>query len=250
MFSMVAYFQNGDFANADTLLNGVQDQSIFVSGKDVRIQKGWENLLAEYVTTVAATRNYASVQSPSMRRLVNQDLGVFGSVVTSIADTSIQWHPQAPRVLETDESVNFLVNTDDAAVQDHYAAIWLGDGPVQPVNGKIFTIRCTATIQQVAGVWTAGQMTFSQKLPVEDYQVVGMRFSAATGIAARLIFPGSGFRPGVLNSGQNSIADVGRFRNGNMGVWGQFNLNAPPQLEVLAGVAAAQLVFLDLIRMG
>lgn len=245
---LAAYFQNGDFGGADTLLNAVADQSLTINGKDVRTLDGADYLIGEYVQTVAATRNYAQVQSPSIRTIAYQDVSMFGATANPSDDRLIQWHPTDPRALAIDESLNFLVNTDDAGAQDHYALIWLADGPVQPVDGKIFTVRCTATIAQASGLWVNGGLTFTQKLPVTDYNVVGMRVQAATGIAARLIFPGSQFRPGTIVYSGNTSGELGRFRNGMAGVWGRFNINQPPQLEMLGGAAAAQTVYLDLIK--
>lgn len=249
MFITAAYFQNGDFAGADTLLNAVADQALTVQGKDIRTAKGMNQLVGEYITTVAATRTYASVQSPSMRTLANQDVAEFNLTVTANNDLLMNYHPADPRELDEDESINFLVNTDDAGAQDHYGAIWLADGKIAPVDGKIFTIRATAAIAQASGLWVNGALTFSQKLPVRNYQVVGMRVQAATGILGRLIFPGSGYRPGVIVESATAAPNTNRFRFGQMGVWGQFNVNQPPQLEMLAGAATAQVVYLDLISL-
>lgn len=248
MFSVAAYFQNGDFGGADTLLNAVPDQHLTVNGKDIRTIDGLTNLLGAGVTTVAATRNYASVQSPSMRTLANQDVGFFNGSASFATDDAFQTQEFAPRGLDVDESINFLVNSDDAGAQDHFAAIWLGDGPVQPVKGKMFTVRCTATIAQVNGVWVNGGLTFTQKLPVTNYQVVGMKVVSATGLLGRLIFPGGRFRPGVPVATNAAVNDWQRFRYGAWGVWGEFNINQPPQLEMFAGAAAVQTVFLDLIQ--
>jgi hypothetical protein len=248
MQTVAAYFQNGDFANADTLLNAVADQHLAVSGKDIRVPPVMKNLIGAWVGTVAATRTSAQIQSPSLRPLANQEVSLMFGAANGMSDDDVVFWQKAPRELAEDESVNFQVNTDDAAAQDHMALMWLSDGPLQPVNGKIITIRATAAITQVNGVWTAGALTFTQKLPVTDYQIVGMRAIAASGQGARLILPGSPWRPGCIVSNANSVSEFGLFRYGNMGVWGEFNINQPPQLEMFGGTATAQTVFLDLIR--
>jgi hypothetical protein len=248
MHHVIAYFQNGDFGGADTLLNAVQDQSVFVSGKDIRVPPGMGNVIGEFVTTIAATRSYAQVQSPSLRKLANIDVGLFNGVVTGLLDTNTNYHPYDPRKVDEQESLNFLVNSDDAGAQDHFGIIQLSDGPLQPIDGEVITVRATATIAQANGVWVSGAITFQQKLPVQKYKVVGMRCVAATGIWSRLIFPNSGWRPGCPVVNTLGTAEVGRFRNGQMGVWGEFDINAPPQLEMFAGAAAAQTIYLDLIK--
>jgi hypothetical protein len=152
-------------------------------------------------------------------------------------------------LLQEAEQLRFLVNTDDAAAQDHYGLVWLGDGPIQPVEGKIFTVRATAAIAQAAGVWRNGVLTFSEQLPVTRYQVVGMNVLAASGAAGRLIFPDSQYRPGTTVDGTTqAIVDRYMWRAGAAGVFGEFHVNQPPQLEMFAGTATAQTVYLDLIR--
>lgn len=249
MFHLAAYFRNIDMAGADTYLNAVADNALFTSGFDVRVPPNLTSLWAEMLTSVAATKNYWRVESPSMRALVNQDGGVFNGAVTGMTDTYWQMHQWDPRTLIEAESVNILVNSDDAGAQDFYGLILLGDGPAQAAGGKILTVRATATIAQASGVWVNGQLTFTQKLPVADYQVVGMRCVAASGIAARLVFPGQPWRPGCNVSSAATIVETNRFRYGNLGIWGQFDINQPPQLEMLGGAAAAQTVYLDLLKL-
>lgn len=247
-FTTGAYYQNGDFGGADTLLNAVPDQSLTTSGKDLRVPGAWSKLVAAMVATVAATRNYAQIQAPSLRTLAFQDVPIFQNNAGVLADTQVNFFPGSPRDLEADENVNFLVNTDDAAVQDHTAAIFLADGPIKPVDGKMFTVRATAAIAQAVSVWTLGVLTFQQRLPVENYDVVGMRIQAASGFLGRLVFPGQGARPGTTVYPTGNLGEINRFRYGGMGVWGTFNINQPPQLEMIGGAAVAQTVYLDLIK--
>lgn len=248
MFSVAAYYQNGDFNGADTYLNAVTDQHLTVQGKDIRTIDGINNLIAEAMATAAATRSYARVETPSIRTLANQDIYNLNGAVSNVNDTLIQRHEDFPRKLDNDESINFLVNTDDAAVQDHYGLIWLSDGPLQPVTGNMFTVRATAAITQTVSGWTLGALTFSQKLPVDNYKVVGMHVFAASGLAARLVFPGGKWRPGTFVGNNTAAPGFAALRYGLWGVWGVFNTNQPPQLEVLGGAATAQTVYLDLIR--
>lgn len=249
MFSTHAFFSNFDGANADTFLNAVPDATTFTQGTVLRVPPGRANLLAEFMSTVSATRNFARVETPSIRPLSNQYILPLSNLVAALAQTLIQFHPMSPRELQVAEQMQFLVNTDDAVAQDHFGVVWLGDGPIAPINGRIFTTRATTAIAQAAGIWVSGPITFQEQLPVTDFQVVGMRVGASDGIAARLIFSDSEFRPGALVMSANTSQEPdNRFRYGNMGVWGQFNVNQPPQLEILAGVDTAQDVYLDLIR--
>lgn len=250
MFTLAAYFQDVDAGGADVLLDAVSDQSMFSEGKVLRVPPNRAMLAAEALYTVAATRNYAKVVTPSIRTLSNQFLPVIANTAVPDGDIAVNYHPMSPRELRVAEQMQFLVNTDDAAAQDHYGLVWLADGPLQPVTGQIFTSRLTATIQQVAGEWQAESMVFDEQLPVTDYQVVGMRTEVTDGVAARLIFSNSEFRPGAPVSGSTDDFTLNRFRYGALGVWGAFDINQPPRLEVLGGVGTDQTVYLDLIRTG
>lgn len=250
MFSIHAFFQNADFGGADTYLDAVPDQTVFTQGKLLRIPPGRAQLLAAAWGTAAATRNYARLETPSIRTQNNQYIATLAASAGLLADGTLQYHPDSPRELAVGEQAQFLVNTDDAAAQDHVAVLWLGDGPTQPVKGKIFTVRATAAITQAAGVWRQGVLTFQEQLPYGDYDVVGMFVVAATGSVGRLIFPQSEFRPGTWSTTSSNTNGIQYFRLGAMGVWGTFNTNQPPQLEMLGGTATAQTVYLDLIRRG
>lgn len=250
MFSTFAFFENGDFAGADTYLNAVPDQTVFTQGDLIRIPPGRNHLLAAAVATPAATQNYARFETPSIRTQNNQYVSRFSTVNANIDERLMDWYPRDPRILEVAEQAQFLVNTDDAAAQDHFGIVWLGDGPVAAVQGKIFSVRATAAIAQAAGVWRQGVLTFQEQLPYGDYDVVGLRVQAATGIVGRLVFTESQFRPGALAASAAAGPALQYFRYGEMGVWGTFNTNQPPQLEMLSGTATAQVVHLDLIRRG
>lgn len=248
MQHMIGFYENADFGGADSYLNTVQDQTLTRQAELYQVPPGKGAILATWFGTPAATRSYARLEAPSLRPLSYQYSSILNGAVTQLSDGTWQWHPYDPRMLQDNEQFQFLVNTDDAAAQDHVALVLLGDGPQQPLNGqKIFTTRATAAITQVAGTWVAGALTFTDKLPVGDYDVVGLRLFAATGHAGRLIFSGSDWRPGcpVL---ANNTAENEYFRYGRMGVMGTFNILQPPQLEMLGGTATAQTLFLDLIE--
>lgn len=249
MFSTHAFFQNGDFAAADTNLNAVADATTFTEGKVLRVPPGRAMLLAEGLAAAVATFNSARVETPSIRPLANQELSVARLAATFDGMQRIQRHQRSPRELQVAEQMTFQVNTDDAVAQDHYGVVWLGDGPMQPVDGRIFTTRVTAAVAQVSGVWVSGPITFIEALPVTDYQVVGARVVSTSGVIGRLIFSDSQFRPGVpVESAASNQEPADEIRMGKWGVWGQFNINQPPQLEMLGGTAVAQIMYLDLIR--
>lgn len=134
------------------------------------------------------------------------------------------------------------------------AIVFFSTGPLDPpVQGQIFTLKCTASITCVAYTWTSGTLTLGQTLPQGEYTVVGMFCQSATGLAARLIFPGDPmigqWRPGCVAVA--AIGNRGPFagRKNPRGTWGKFKNTALPQLEMFcASTDSSQVVFLDLVK--
>lgn len=251
MFHTIAWFEDEDTTGGVTFsLDAVPDQSIFTSGDDIRVPQGLANLIGELAVCDATTPAFARIESPSLRQSANQAIEPIADSVDVLTGLA-QMHPRQPRPLVVGESLNFIQRSTNAGAIEHWGVAWLGDGPQQAVQGNVFTVAADAAITQVDGAWTSGGLTFRQTLPAGVYQVVGMRVRGATGVVARLIFVGSGVRPGVpmLHAVDEGPSDM-PFRFGHMGVYGSFDLNQPPTLEVLGGTATAQVVLLDLIRQG
>lgn len=238
-----------DQAGAAGSLNAVVDQAVATDGTFVRVPTALKNLVAEaFFTGVTTAFTFARVESPLLRQLVNQSLGVRGLITDDDKIMRVQWHGMLPRGLDANEGLEFISNTDAAAAIELHGLAWLADGPVQQATGNIFTTRATAAIVSTNVGWTAGPLTFAERLPYANYDVVGMRALAADGTAARLVFPGLPFRPGVPIDQSEAIVDPAWFRYGKAGVFGTFDLNQPPTLEVFGGASVAQVIYLDLIK--
>lgn len=246
-----AFYQSVDPAGALTTINAVQDQAVFTSGVDLRAPVDLPYIIGEVGLYAGAVLARSQVQSPSLRAFANLDVEPVVNAVTFGNPPEAMMHPASPVPVSGDEAVNFALQTTPAGgAEAHYGLVWFGDGPQQPVTGEIFTVRATATIAQAVATWTNGNLTFAQTLPVGTYSVVGMRVRSTDAVAARLVFVGGQWRPGVPCV--NAIADLdpSMFRYGRMGSLGQFHTNTPPTLDVLGGAAAAQVILLDLIRVG
>lgn len=233
-------------------LDAVQDDTVHTSGNEVRVPEGRSQLLGAVCIGATNLPNWARLETPSLRPLANQSIFSIIDVDDISAVTyRYQRHFRNPRELRVAESMQFAVNESGGTGTDTYGLVWMGDGAIQPVEGKMFTTRLTASITQSDGEWVAGEMTFTEFLPVTRYQVVGMRVETDDGIAARLIFSNSQIRPGGLVNFSGADPDDYPFRYGRSGVWGEFDINQPPRLEVLGGGgASSQVIFLDLIRSG
>ena len=92
--------------------------------------------------------------------------------------------------------------------------------------------------------------TFPVSLAAGKYQVVGMRANGTNLVAARLVFGNQGPRPGCPAVNDEVDQDYPLFRDGKLGVWGEFTNSNPPTLDALGVTDTAQEVFLDLIQVG
>ena len=230
-----------------TAITPIPDGTIAISGNDVRVPKGLNNIVcaAALINSALATVR-AQIQSPLLRSVLNYDISpvdnglVFGSLPRIIRLWS------APLVLAELEPLDFYVQNGAAVMNRGF--IWLADGPVKPVTGKIYTVRCTATASLVTASWVNSALTFQQTLPAGHYQLVGMRAWSANGVVARVFFVGGPWRPGVpmLNAEDNN--EWIDFRFGTIGVWGEFDNTTPPSIDFMGVTDTAQVVYIDLIK--
>ena len=143
------------------------------------------------------------------------------------------------------ESTNSAVGPNNS-----FTVLGLSPGPSNPpASGDVYTMRGTGTGTAGAAAWTQIVMTWADTLPAGRYQCVGLNASSATMIAARLIFDQQAWRPGCIGGVDETTIQDQMFRFGGLGVWGEFNAYAMPNVEVLCNAAdAAYIVYLDLIR--
>lgn len=237
--------------NSGTLqpIAAVPDPQVFTDGDDFRIPQGMENLLAAWALGLEVTR--ARIVAPSLRAFINHELGpkiAAENPADGDLNQLLTW-VRAPLPLAVGEFVNFESDAGDAGTGDVTCVALIGEGPVQPRDGEMRTVRATAAIAGGQRVWSDGNITFSEDLPAGRYQVVGGRCEADNPGAWRLIFREGGPRPGSLSIPTDAGSDIMGQRMGGWGVWGEFDINQPPTLEVLSLLAAgtAQVLYLDLM---
>lgn len=252
MFHTVAFSQNNTSSNVGTLTTPVVDPTVTINGNNLLIPDKMNQLFGvQAFNTTSSIGTLTQVQTPSLREVFFPTVqpGVVGDTTGQLPFVTQFFDNPIP--LLTAEGLNIQTNaTGSGNTGQQGAVVWLADGKRTPATGgKIYTIRATAAIQQAVNVWTNGTLTFGQSLPVGNYDVVGMRVEASSGVAARLVFvgPSSIVRPGTLIQSGPTIQDLIDFRYGRLGVWGTFYSVTPPSLEVLGGVAATQTVYLDLV---
>lgn len=245
---LAAFFESTDPAGALANIATVQDQAITTQGDDVRVPRELPNLIGEIGLTAAINLISARVTSPALRRIAELAIEPIINAVVFGSPPEAIMHPMNPTPLDQDESINFQINSDPVAAEAHYGLIWLADGPHSPLDGRMYSIRVTAAITLAAGVWVNGNLTFGQTLPAGRYEVVGLRMRGANLVAARLVFPGGTFRPGVPAVNAIGDEDARWFRYGRIGSFGQFEHTTPPTLDALGILDTTQIGVLDLIK--
>lgn len=248
MFHLGAFYQSVDPGGIFSAINAVREEMIFTNGQDFRVPTGLANIIGKAALIADASGVRAQIASPSLRIIANLDVEPVVLAATFGSPPEQIYHPDAPIPLVADEALNFFVQSNPAAAADHFGLVFLSDGAQQAVTGPFFTIRCTAAIQQVAGAWVNGTLAFGQTLPAGRYAVVGMRCRSTDGVAARLVFPEMVARPGVAVVNAIGDLDPWAVRFGRSGIFGEFPHTNPPTMDILGGVAAAQVVHLDIVR--
>lgn len=248
MFHLAAWYESIDPAGVLTPIASIVDQSVFTSGDVTRVPVQMPNIVGQAALLNDASAAGAQIQSPSLRAMVNIDIEPVVAAAVFGDPPEVLFHPLSPISVVADEPVTFGVNSDPAAPADHYGLVWFGDGPQVPVPGNIFSVRATAALALSAGVWVNGTLTFGQTLPLGRYTVVGMRARGANLVAARLVFIGGAFRPGVPAVNAVGDLDPAIFRYGRHGAFGIFHSNTPPTVDGLGITDTAQDFIFDLIQ--
>lgn len=248
MFTLAAWSASVDQA-AIAPIAAVGDPHLTASGNDVRVPGFASKLMGVYILGVNVTQ--AQIQSPSLRALAPFDVEPLDRAATPSNPPLYNDLYGHEYEFVVDESINMSLSEDAAGASRMSAFAWLTDGNYASTSGEIFTIRATSATAAVAFTWSNVPLTFPNILPAGTYAIVGFRPESTTMLAARLVLPGYGHRPGAI--GQTAVSRVqdveNRFRYGNLGVWGSFRNTVPPTVDVFAGAAdATQTFWLDLIK--
>lgn len=127
-----------------------------------------------------------------------------------------------------------VIDTASSGTRDIYSLVWIETSrePIPP--GETFWVPYTSGTASVANEWTQLAISMDQ-LPEGEYIICGMEHFCTDCVAARLVIPGSLWRPGVLGQTDLTSRTHRVFYDDSLGVWGRFPSFAPPSIEVLAG---------------
>ena len=247
MFTLVGYTESQDTSGNLTYVAALADQHVRVEADNIVVPAGMANLLG--ACALGATLSRAQVETPSMRRTLLLDLAGLNIGAEPVFPLAYHQGFYNPIPLDEFEPMRALVAETAEGAEREFVLVWLGDGPQAPVTGDIYTVRATSTQTLVANTWTNGALTLAQTLPSGRYQVVGFHAVSAGLIAARLVFVGGTWRPGVIGADSQADGIPDLFRRGALGVWGEFAHDQPPTVDFLSVSAdEAETVHLDLIK--
>jgi hypothetical protein len=255
MFTTFGWAKSTDQAGVYVKMDALADQSVTVATPEIVVPALNKLVLAAAGISSATVINAARLDAPSIRDIARPYIDpvnlIAAADVTPNDPFRFMDRRSCPLNLNPGENVEAWTIGDPAAAHWQWVLVWLADGPIAPVGAgaEMQQLRWTAAQTLVADGWTNGVIAFDDALPVGHYQVVGFRAESAGLIAARLVFKGYGWRPACL--GNLSPQQYGHpvFRDGNMGVWGEFDSINPPTVDFLSISAdAAEYGVLDLIK--
>jgi len=236
-------------------VNSLADDSVTNIGVDSILVPGFASRLAAALG-IGVNITLGRVTAPSLEAFNQVDIGGLNVNAEPLSPTPFSQFFGNPIPLAVNEELGFEAAEDGAGAQISSAVIWLMDkiDPVATLNGRklpVRQLRATGTTTLVADAWTSVGLTLGQNLKAGRYQAVGLRAISATGVAARYIFTGEpvNHRPGCIAYDVVSDIENPIFRAGVLGVWGEFEHNQIPTIEMWARAGdTAQEFILDVVK--
>ena len=246
-FTLVGYRETVDTGGVLTQINAIPDQHITFDNKDILVPDWANNFIQAVSISTAITQS--RVSSPSLRQRSELDLYPNGISTENEIITGLMNRYERPVELTAGEGLRFSVAETASEGTNCIGLVWLEGERTPAPDGEVETIRATSSTTTTPHRWTLCKIDLSQQLRSGKYAIVGLRVESASLLAARLVIPGSAYRPGVIGStaAYKVIDDV--TSNMRLGNWGEFEHTFVPQLEVLTSSPdTAQTVYLDIIK--
>lgn len=246
-FSLVAWSESQDTGGVLNEMVALKDQHVTTKGDDILVPSFAPNLIALYA--LGATISQAQFSTPSLRERSLIDISPIDINAKPASNPHIVDFVHRPIALTAGEGARFFVAEGADGAERETGLAWLQGEAEDVPSGEIETIRCTATTTLTPYQWSLCELTLSQQLRAGKYAIVGMSAISAGAIAARLVIPGSAYRPGVIAFDAESDFGTTYGRYGGLGKWGEFEHVYPPQVEFLSVSAdTSEVVYLDVIK--
>lgn len=253
-FTTVAFIESIDPAGVFVAVNAaLGEQHITSAGDNITIPE-WTQVVALAAGVEIAVESFARLAAPSLRTQGLFNVEPFSSASAAAVEPAspppVMDLRRTPLVLVRGEILTCELNSNPAAAQRQWLVVWLADGPVEPVAGRVVTVRATGATALVADTWGNVPITMIENLPRGRYQIVGLRARAAGLVAARIVIPGQAWRPGVLGVDAQEDLEHPMFRYGQLGSFGEFEDTDLPSVDCLSVSAdAAEDFYFDLIQL-
>jgi hypothetical protein len=252
MFMIVDYTDSTAAAQTDTDIPLASDSMITALNNHplwpVPVQIRWWFGLGLTMTRVR-------LSAPKVKPIVRPVLSIINQAATVGDPLKIFDYWRHSIMLNAVEETQMLRSNTTAVAERDHVVLAVGDGNLNVPQGEMYVARATTVFTPTANLWSTGALTMDDQLQVGRYSIIGMRCNDATGIAARLIFPGApiqggipNIRPGVVCRANVGQSDYFPHRYGGQGELGQFESFAMPVAEVMdAGPTANPEFLFDIV---
>lgn len=208
------------------------------------------NLLYAYVG--GASINRARFVTPSFRQKTTPWIRPIQPSIVPVDEPNIADYRGNPLVFRALEEIELDIMQTSGGALVVMAAAGISKTPNIPAPmGDVFVMRGTGTTTAVAGGWTLAPITWQDTLPAGKYACVGLEAIGVTMVSARLVFEDQWERPGTIAQSLATGNGNPMFRGGGLGVWGRFDANRMPNVEILCNAAdTAQEIYLFFTAIG
>lgn len=247
-FTAVAYSQSVDTAGVLVEHDPLLDQHITTKGKDILVPDWAPKVVS--VFPIGDNLTQAQLSSPSMRKESLPDIPFLDIEAEPGENMKYPDMRKFPRDLVPGEGLRSLMAEGGAGAQRQSMILLLMSEIAAMPGGVVECIRCTATATLTAYEWSLATITLSQQLRAGRYAIVGMRAKSAGLIFARLVIPGSEYRPGCVGQDTELQDEQDIFQPDGMGNWGEFEHLFIPQIEFLSISAdTSEIVWLYVVKL-
>lgn len=234
-----------------TQLNALADDVLTPSGNGFYVPQKFPFLMR--TVGVGALLMRAQLNAGSLREPGPFDISPVNVGTGILMPPRVQDFRYNPIALKATEELDCSILNSAAGPTRTTVAVWLSDGPIRPVTGKIISLRYTnAATAAVAFTWTTWQPVMDNALPAGTYALVGSRNQSPTQLIHRYIprIAEAG-RPGFLSGQADGDNQDYMDRFGAMGEVLRFTHDTVPAVQVFclaADAAATQIGYMDVIK--
>lgn len=237
-----------------SITNAVETDLAPVNDSIFTIQNGHfvpqKDIYILWAMAMGATISTARLLSPSIRQITTPFIRPIEAAATPGTLFGYQDFGNNALVARAFEELQVNVLQTSAGAEREIVLLGVSDNaaPTDPV-GQTFCMKGTSTTAAVANAWTQIAMSWNDTLPGGVYEIIGIEYVAATGVAARVIFEDSPWRPGAPGVAAMASKSWWKFAFGGYGPYGRFTANRFPNIEVLNTAAvASHTVFMNFRR--